>query len=651
MALVFKDRAMETTAVVSTGAATLLGAVTGYQALSAVGDGSLVDYTIEAVDSNGIPTGAWEVGQGTYTLAGTTLSRTTVYASSNAGSAVNFTSGTKRVFCTLPENRVTQIAYLDTNQTFTGVQTFSPTARTSGAASWLTFNAPADTNQTASTEAIGVLFAGATRQWATGSLTTQRAHVLQAPTYAFVGASTLTTAATLAITGAPIAGTFATITNSYALWVQAGVVRFDGAGIMAGTSAFFYAVDTAKAQLVFNSAGTNVTAIQNDASDLWSISTGTSGSNTLKSPLLQWDKIGQFNFKPLVRTTGSPSVLTVTTPADTTLTASTESISVNLNCSATRQFSTGALTTQRECVIQAPTYSAVGSTTITNAATLAITGAPVQGTNVTISNSFALWVQSGASLFDGTGVRINRATSNTWLTFTTAGATIGYLNGDAAGILVYGADGSSTPLHITTVGSATGYGVQATSTHATAIPFVSRGFASQTGDLQQWQNSGSTVLSRVTAAGWMQNTQGRARLTADVTNATATMSNLTDLSITLIAGRKYTGEMIVKCINSTAAEGIAFAFGGGTATITNFWAGAGVLASGGTDTIGANISTTLAGVINFTVLTGETVITFKFSLVCNAGGTFIPQFSENTSAVGTATARLGSYLWAEDSPN
>ena len=86
--------------------------------------------------------------------------------------------------------------------------------------------------------------------------------------------------------------------------------------------------------------------------------------------------------------TQSPS-LTITGPAHTALTASTESIGANLNFSATKQFATGAITTQREVVIQAPTYSAVGASTITNAATVEIGGAPVAGTNVTITNSHA----------------------------------------------------------------------------------------------------------------------------------------------------------------------------------------------------------------------------------------------------------------------
>ncbi|MFH1405537.1 MAG: hypothetical protein ABIH21_05645, partial [Patescibacteria group bacterium] len=82
---------------------------------------------------------------------------------------------------------------------------------------------------TASTEAVGINFGvSATRTWATGALTTQRENYFKAPTYAFAGASTLTNAATVYIDAAPIAGSNATITNTYSLWVDAGNTRLDG---------------------------------------------------------------------------------------------------------------------------------------------------------------------------------------------------------------------------------------------------------------------------------------------------------------------------------------------------------------------------------------------------------------------------------------
>jgi hypothetical protein len=89
------------------------------------------------------------------------------------------------------------------------------------------------------------------------------------------------------------------------------------------------------------------------------------------------------------------STFKVTDAAHTTLTASTERISALFDFGQTRQFATGALTTQRALRVIAPTYSFVGASTITTAATVAISGAPVAGTNATITNSLALWLESG----------------------------------------------------------------------------------------------------------------------------------------------------------------------------------------------------------------------------------------------------------------
>lgn len=105
MALVLKDRVRETTAVIGTNDATLLGAVTGFQAFSAVGSGNTCYYTIsDQAGSN------WEVGIGTYNSVGPTLTRDTILASSNSDSKVNFPSGTKDVFLTYPSEKA---VYLD----------------------------------------------------------------------------------------------------------------------------------------------------------------------------------------------------------------------------------------------------------------------------------------------------------------------------------------------------------------------------------------------------------------------------------------------------------------------------------------------------------------------------------------------------------
>ncbi len=98
----FYDRVLETSTTTGSGTYTLAGAVTGYQTFSVVGNGISCYYCAEAVDANGNPNGGWEVGSGTYTSAGTTLSRDVIVASSNSGAAVNWSAGTRRVFLTEP---------------------------------------------------------------------------------------------------------------------------------------------------------------------------------------------------------------------------------------------------------------------------------------------------------------------------------------------------------------------------------------------------------------------------------------------------------------------------------------------------------------------------------------------------------------------
>jgi hypothetical protein len=98
MALIVKDRVKETTTTTSTGTYTLAGAVTGFQSFAVVGNGNSTYYTV--TDGTN-----WEVGVGTYTSSGTTLSRDTILASSNSGSAVNWGAGSKDVFLTYPAER------------------------------------------------------------------------------------------------------------------------------------------------------------------------------------------------------------------------------------------------------------------------------------------------------------------------------------------------------------------------------------------------------------------------------------------------------------------------------------------------------------------------------------------------------------------
>ena len=97
MSLIWADRVLETSTTTGTGAFTLAGALTGFRAFSAVmtSPSDTCYYAIEGL-SGSAQSGEWETGLGTYS-ASNTLTRTTVLASSNAGAAVNFSAGTKRV--------------------------------------------------------------------------------------------------------------------------------------------------------------------------------------------------------------------------------------------------------------------------------------------------------------------------------------------------------------------------------------------------------------------------------------------------------------------------------------------------------------------------------------------------------------------------
>lgn len=96
-----KDRVRETTATEGTGTVTLAGAVTGFNGFSTVGDGNTTYYAIAHRTQN-----EWEMGVGTYTLSGSTLSRDTIISSSNSDSIVSFSAGTKDVFVTVPASKV-----------------------------------------------------------------------------------------------------------------------------------------------------------------------------------------------------------------------------------------------------------------------------------------------------------------------------------------------------------------------------------------------------------------------------------------------------------------------------------------------------------------------------------------------------------------
>jgi len=130
MALVLKDRVLESSTSTGTGSFTLTGAQTGYQSFSAIGNGNTTYYTIQGKNPDGTLTSEWEVGIGTWST-GNTLSRDTVLSNSLGTTAkIVFSAGAKDVFCDLPADKAI-VQDATGNASVTGVFTASSLATNS----------------------------------------------------------------------------------------------------------------------------------------------------------------------------------------------------------------------------------------------------------------------------------------------------------------------------------------------------------------------------------------------------------------------------------------------------------------------------------------------------------------------------------------
>lgn len=162
MALVLADRVKDTTTSTGTGTITLAGAPpAGFQSFAAIGDGNTTYYTISGGSQ-------WEVGIGTYTASGTTLSRDTVLSSSAGGtSLVDFSAGSKDVFVTLPSQRSYGIPFSTQTANYAASFNEGILADTSGGAFTVTLPA----SPVAGTQ---VIVADAANSWGTNNLTVAR---------------------------------------------------------------------------------------------------------------------------------------------------------------------------------------------------------------------------------------------------------------------------------------------------------------------------------------------------------------------------------------------------------------------------------------------------------------------------------------------
>jgi len=154
-----------------------------------------------------------------------------------------------------------------------------------------------------------------------------------------------------------------------------------------------------------------------------------------------------------------------------------------------------------------------------------------------------------------------------------------------------------------------------------------------------------------TGGGWLQNTGGLSRVSSAVTNAGTTLANITGLSATLIAGRKYTGKLVLFVSNDTAGDGLKIDFNGGTATMTSFQAA--VTGNAGGATAGTMHAESLSAPINLTAAldTNFYCIEVTVGFVCDAAGTFIPRVAKDSDAGGAnVTVYANSFMELQDAP-
>lgn len=248
--------------------------------------------------------------------------------------------------------------------------------------------------------------------------------VFEAPTISAASALTVTTAATVTILGAPVAGGVgpATITNPRAFWVQSGISRFDGDVVITSTNASGNPLSTTVPGLRIRNTTGNVSVMQFSFTGTGDVvGSAIAGTNTGIQVATQGNFV-------VTTTSGLVEAMRVTANGNTCVGTQTDNAATRLRVDPSKTVASGtsavwdgvdfisstltlsgstAITTAtgvNMVVLRAPTLTyGSGAITVTNAATLAIAGAPIAGGTgpTVITNSYAIWSQGGQCRFDG----------------------------------------------------------------------------------------------------------------------------------------------------------------------------------------------------------------------------------------------------------
>ena len=415
MAFVLADRVKETTIVVGTGAATLLGAASGYQSFSAgIGASNTTYYTI--ADQSG---SNWEVGYGTLDVTGLILTRTTVLSSSNSGSAVSFTAGTKDVWCDYPAKKA---VFQDSNGNV------AVTYNTSGSGSIGSLNVGGSLNSVSDTGIIA----------------------------SFVG-----TSSTYVFTALQNKTTSATSYSSYALYNDLGTVYGE---IGMNSSTYLYstagfpnnALSTANAFFLEAGSGAELVLATYGSNGIHFLTNGNSG--TVEAMTINSSSAVGFNSSygtsgQVLTSGGSSAAPTWTTPTTGTVTSVTGTAPVVSSGGTTPAISMAAATTSVNGYLTSTDWNtfngkspAVGSSSITTTGTV---------TSGTWSASFG--AVSGANLTSLNGSNISSGTVAVARLGSGTPSSSNYLRGDGTWSAVSASPaGSNTQVQYNSSGSFAG---------------------------------------------------------------------------------------------------------------------------------------------------------------------------------------------------
>jgi hypothetical protein len=340
MALVLKDRVKETTTTTGTGTITLAGASSGFQSFSAIGNANTTYYTIAGGTE-------WEVGLGTYTSSGNTLSRDNVLESSNGGSLVNFSAGTKDIFITYPADKsiydnnsgsIIASGILPTSNGGTGLSTYATgdliyasatntlsklTAGTNGYVLTLSSGVP-----TWSASSGSMVYPGAGIAVSTGSAWTTS---LTAPSGTIVGTTDSQALTNKTISGASntisniglstqVTGTLPVANGGTGATTLTGVIKGNGtSAITAATAGTDYVAPatatTFTATQTFTGSTTALAAVFQDAAEVITISataaTGTINYDVTTQSVLYYTTDASANWTVNIRGNGTTSLNTL----------------------------------------------------------------------------------------------------------------------------------------------------------------------------------------------------------------------------------------------------------------------------------------------------------------------------------------------------